>query len=116
MEERKISAGHAKALLAFDDDKKIEEIAEKIEKNGISVREVEKLAQNNEPVVKIKPVNDEWGESFYREFQISLENTLAQKVRIKQKKDKGIIEISFSSREDIENIAKILTDKISNNK
>lgn len=112
VEEGKISAGHAKALLAFDDEKQLMDAAEKIEKNGISVREVEKLAQNKGQAPKTKPVNDEWGESFYREFQFSLENTLSQKVRIKQKRNKGVIEISFSSREEIEKIAKILADKI----
>ncbi len=53
--EEEISSGHARALLGLEDSEKQLEIAEKIAKDHLSVREVEKLVKNiNQPAKKTK--------------------------------------------------------------
>ncbi|MCI6089985.1 MAG: ParB/RepB/Spo0J family partition protein, partial [Solobacterium sp.] len=49
----KLSLGHAKALLAFEDEDKINEIADRVIKEDLTVRDVEKLAKDK-PTVKKK--------------------------------------------------------------
>ncbi len=111
VKEGKISSGHARALLSFENEEAIKNAADIIEKKGLSVRETEKLAQNKDKKPKEKIKENDWGESFYKEVEISMENSLAQKVKIKHKKDKGTVEISFSSKEELEKIAQIFADK-----
>lgn len=56
--EEEISSGHARALLGLEDSEKQLEIAEKIAKDHLSVREVEKLVKNiNQPAKKTKKKN-----------------------------------------------------------
>ncbi|MBV8084466.1 MAG: ParB/RepB/Spo0J family partition protein [Chloroflexi bacterium] len=52
--EGRISAGHARALLALDTTERQERLAARIEAEGLSVREVERLAQT-EAIVNVSP-------------------------------------------------------------
>ena len=111
VKEGKITSGHARALLSLDNEEKIKEAAGLIVKKGLSVRETENLTKLRDKKEKTKGEGNDWGESFYKELQLSLENSLGQRVKIKHKNDKGIVEISFSSKEEIEKIAEIFADK-----
>ncbi|MEG1044640.1 MAG: ParB/RepB/Spo0J family partition protein [Oscillospiraceae bacterium] len=105
-----ISQGHARALLSFENEEKIKEIAQKIIKNGISVREVERMARAKKPA-KSKPDKEtfKWGDSFYKEVEIALQNELSKKVHIKQSDNKGVVEIEFYSKEELQELAQLLT-------
>lgn len=52
--EGRISAGHARALLALDTTERQERLAARVEAEGLSVREVERLAQT-EAVINVDP-------------------------------------------------------------
>ena len=52
----KLSLGHAKALLAFEDEDKINEVADRVIKEDLTVRDVEKLAKDKPTVKKKKEV------------------------------------------------------------
>lgn len=52
LKDGKISMGHARALLAVEDEAEMKSIADTIVKNGISVRETERLAKKPETAAR----------------------------------------------------------------
>ena len=104
----KISAGHARALLAFSDEAQMLETAQLIVEKGISVRETERLAKKTaKPEKKTdKPAKRA---SYYDQVELTLTESLCRKIRIQNNKnDTGMLEIAFNSREDLERIANAL--------
>lgn len=99
-----ISAGHARALLSFDNDAMIYEVAQNIVSNKLTVRDVERLAKINEtaktPVRRAKR-----RDSFYDEVELSLSEVLGRKVKVYNGRGKGTLEIEFYSAEDLKDLA-----------
>lgn len=102
--EGKISAGHARALLAFDGDAMIYEMADNIIRNNLTVRDVERLAKMSEKSVKSRNVSKR-RDSFYDEVELSLTEVLGRKVKVYNGRGKGTLEIEFYSAEDLKEIA-----------
>ena len=103
--EEEISSGHARALLGLEDSEKQLEIAEKIAKDYLSVREVEKLVKNiNQPAKKTK--KKELSNDFlYHDMEEKVKLKTGTKVRINRKSEnKGKIEIEYYSQDDLEKI------------
>lgn len=103
--EGTISAGHARALLAFENEAMIYEAAEQIVQHKLTVRDVERMAKMQEKsaaaVVKHKKRRD----AFYDEVELSLSETMGRKVRVLNGRGKGTLEIEFYSMEDLKDIA-----------
>lgn len=99
-----ISAGHARALLAFDNDAMMLEAAKNIVSKKMTVRDVERLA-------KIKETNaprrrrSRRRDSFYDEVELSLSETLGRKVKVYTGRGRGTLEIEFYSQEDLKTLA-----------
>lgn len=99
-----ISAGHARALLAFDNDAMMLEAAKNIVSKKMTVRDVERLA-------KIKETNaprrrrTRRRDSFYDEVELSLSETLGRKVKVYTGRGSGTLEIEFYSQEDLKTLA-----------
>ncbi len=99
-----ISAGHARALLAFDNDAMMLEAAKNIVSKKMTVRDVERLA-------KIKETNaprrrrTRRRDSFYDEVELSLSETLGRKVKVYTGRGRGTLEIEFYSQEDLKTLA-----------
>lgn len=103
--EEEISSGHARALLGLEDSEKQLEIAEKIAKDHLSVREVEKLVKNiNQPAKKTK--KKELSNDFlYHDMEEKVKLKTGTKVKINRKSEnKGKIEIEYYSQDDLEKI------------
>lgn len=102
----KLSAGHARTLLAAADADQIA-LAEKVIEEGLSVRELERLVSLKRPAKKA-PVK-------YTAEIRSLEETLAKrmgtKIRISGNAKKGKIEISYNDAEEFDRIWKYLEKK-----
>ena len=101
LEQGKLSAGHARALLAVDQDKKIKEAADKIVKEGLSVRQTEKLVKSmggvkpkKKAVKKLSP---------YTEVELALTDALGTKVTVTENKKKGggTLNIEFYDPEEL---------------
>ena len=107
----RLSAGHAKAIAGIDGDKNIIAAAEMIAEKGLSVREAEKLAKSfgKEKKAEVKPASKRI--SYFDEVELALSNALGRKSRVitKGKKESGILEIAFNSKEDLGAIAKALS-------
>lgn len=107
---RKISSGHAKALLSVESDESKINLAKAIIKDDLSVRETERLARNAEklPVAgkKAKKRNP-----YYDEVELSLSDVLKRKVRITKSSKKGSLEIEFFDDDDLKKLLKIFDDE-----
>lgn len=105
--EGKLSNGHARTIISVEDKDKQFMIAQKIFDENLSVREVEKLMRELEKPNKVlkKPEND----FVYRDFEENMSKLLATHVTIKNKdNNKGKIEISYYSQEELERIYDLL--------
>lgn len=105
--EGKLSNGHARTIISIEDKEKQFMIAQKIFDENLSVREVEKLMRELEKPSKVlkKPEND----FVYRDFEEKMSKLLATHVTIKNRNNnKGKIEISYYSQEELERIYDLL--------
>ena len=106
----KISAGHARALLAFKDEAKMIEAANFIAKNDVSVREVERMAKRaaSDKSAPLQTAKKKKRDSFFDEVELSLTESLGRKVKVYNNKEKGTLEIEFYNKEDLKSIANML--------
>ena len=103
----KITAGHARAILAADSDEIATEML-KAALAGASVRELEAMTKSKPKAAKKAPNAKN---NFYSEVEISLKNELGRKVEIKSKgKGKGTITLEFYSDEELADFARKLSE------
>ncbi len=106
LKNRQISVGHAKALNGVKDISLQLALLTQIIENGLSVREVERLAKGTAPKPKTQKPSLP---AAYMDVQEKLRHRLASKVELKLKgKGKGQILINFSNTEDLNRILDIL--------
>ncbi|NHC38555.1 ParB/RepB/Spo0J family partition protein [Bacillus sp. MM2020_1] len=105
----KISMGHGRALLGLREKAKIPAVVEKVIKEALSVRQLEKLIQHlNENVPRETKKPERKKDVFIQEREHVLRERFGTSVNIKQNKNKGKIEIEFFSQEDLERILEML--------
>ncbi|MCR4615010.1 MAG: ParB/RepB/Spo0J family partition protein [Clostridiales bacterium] len=104
-----LSAGHAKALLGFKDEKKLIETAKLTVEKNLSVRDVERLVKNENKPPR-PPEQRQHRAAIFDEIELALTQSLHRKVRVctKAKQEKGTLEIDFYDKEDLSNIVKAL--------
>lgn len=113
--EKEISMGHARALVALDDEKKQLDIFDRIIEDNLSVRQVEELIRDGKasstdskkekekPKHKVTENQNEFAERF--------SDKVAAKVQIKkQPNGNGKVIINFNSEVDLNRIIEILND------
>lgn len=106
-----ISAGHARALLAFDNEAMIYEAAQSIIRNNLTVRDVERLAKMTEKTSSSASSPRKRRDSFYDEVELSLTEVLGRKVRVFNGRGKGTLEIEFYSADDLKALANKLGEE-----
>ncbi len=104
-----ISAGHARALLALNDEKSMVRLAKKIEKDALSVRELERLVKL---AIKQKPENiairTKSKMQYYQEVELALHDYLGRKVTVEGTKKRGVLQIEFYGEEDLAELIKTI--------
>ena len=100
-----ISTGHARALLAIDDEEQQYMLANKIFDEKLSVRETEKLVKElKNPKKEVKKVKQE-RMFVYNDLADHMKNIIGTKVSVNPKANgKGKIEIEYYSEEELERI------------
>ena len=96
----KLSAGHARALLAIKEEKLLEKAAAEVAERGLSVRQTEALAARlarGEKSEKEAPLVD-----YVREAEKALADSLGRGVKLSGGKSKGRISLEFYSADDRE--------------
>ncbi|MBR6985330.1 MAG: ParB/RepB/Spo0J family partition protein [Ruminococcus sp.] len=108
LENGELSAGHAKALLAFENEDILVGVAERAADGGMTVRQVERLAQKQgeEPVEDKR--SDKKIDNYFVEMEISLKERLGRKVKVDYGKNKGVLVLEFYDKEDLAAIAEKL--------
>lgn len=97
----KLTYGHARALLAIDDEDKMLELANRCVKEKLTVRDIEKLAKDGgKKPPKAKPKTDPYINSIRR----TLESKFATQVEVDKKK----IVIHYGNTKDLNRILEIL--------
>lgn len=100
--EEKLSAGHARALLALSDDEKIKMLAVEIGEKGLSVRETERLVKFMLKDSAKKKQKENKRETYFDEVELALSDALGRTAKVHANKEgKGTIEIEFYSKDDL---------------
>ena len=108
VETNKISAGHARALLAVEDSVKQKELAVAIVEKGLSVRDVESIIKTiNNPKTQQTPVKQEKSLEL-KDFENKIKRVFSTSVQIKGNDKKGKIIIDYYSKDDLDRIYDIL--------
>ena len=105
----RLSMGHARALLAVDSAKKQEQLAERVVKRNLSVRQTELLAAETASHASKK--NEKEKDVFTRDAEERLTRVLRTKVDIDRKRRGGVIHIRFASEDDLIRIYDDLTGR-----
>ncbi len=108
--ERRISMGHARAILGLPNEDLQRQLAEKASSQGLSVRQVERVVQKMTSEREPKdPPDDGANDPNVRAAIQELERALGTRVRITGKPEsRGRIEIEFYSAEDLDRIYSLI--------
>lgn len=112
LQEGALSAGHARALLALTDERRMTELARRVAEDGWSVRQVEAEVQRAREKGKTRTPSRAPAERppAERRLEEELQRSLATDARIRGgRKGKGRIEIPFYDPEDFERLYELLT-------
>ena len=103
-----LSAGHARAIAGIGDTEKQIQLAEYAIKEGLSVREIEKIIkEENAPKKKISRKKAEKSADV-RKVEDDLKQIMGTKVNLNQSGKKGKIEIEYYSRDELERLIELL--------
>ena len=101
LEDGKISAGHARALLTLQSEEEMKELADLIVSKDLSVRQTEKFCKKSTKTKK--EAKAEKKPSFYSMVELALNESLGRKISITKNKGKqgGVLQIEFYSDEEL---------------
>lgn len=108
-----LTTGHARALLAIEDQEKQYEVAQRIFDEKLSVRDTEKLVKNIQNEKEDSPVAvnkiDPQLLAVYRELEEQMKSVLGTKVYINPKDNKkGKLEIEYYSQDELDRIIDLI--------
>lgn len=108
MVERKLTAGHARAILAVASEEGRIKLAEKVVDDGLTVRQTENLAplfsdMNREPPKRVPTPQS------YKRAARQLRLALDTNVKVKRLRNKNKIEIEFATEEDLARLVEQLS-------
>jgi ParB family chromosome partitioning protein len=121
LRDKEVAMGHARALIAIDDEEAQVDLLEETIEEDLSVREVERRARNwhddqedaedeaeTDPTTSPTPDREELQVDDYRS---KLRSRFSTQVKINHKKDgEGSIEVSYYSEEDLERLVELMME------
>lgn len=108
--DSKLSMGHGRTLLGLRKKEQIPLVAEQVLKEGLNVRQLEKLVQKLNDDVPRETKSEKKQDLFLAERESNLRDYFGTNVTIKKTKNKGKIEIEFFSEDDLERILELLNE------
>lgn len=109
VENGELSAGHAKALLGFENEELLIATAVRAADGGLTVRQVERAAQKSlETDDSSNKASDKKIDNYFVEMELSLKERLGRKVKVDYGKNKGVLVLEFYNKEDLAAIAEKL--------
>jgi len=108
LDNRTITAGHARALLPLKDQGQLGAVLTDVVRRQLSVRQTEALVRR---LLTKKPRAGAVHDEALRNIQETMQKLLATRVNIRGRVNKGIIEISYFNQEDLLRILGILNSQ-----
>ena len=102
-----ITTGHARALASIKSQQKQIDLAKRAARDGLSVRQIEKLARETKTPEK-KTAKKKAKSADEKRVEEDLKNALGTRVCLNRKGQKGKIEIEFYSAEELERLIELL--------
>lgn len=103
-----LSMGHGRTLLGLKNKRRIPEVANKVIKQSLNVRQLEELIKQYNSDVSRETKEIEKKDIFVEAKETQLREYFGTNVQIRKSKNKGKIEIEFYSEDDLERILEIL--------
>ena len=101
----KITEGHCRSLLAYDDPDKQYEVALRIIEKGENVRDIEKKVQDKK---KVSKKYEERREAICRDIEDTFQSFFGTKVKLDAGKRSGKIIIQYSTNDELERILNLV--------
>jgi len=114
MQNRKLTEGHGRALLAVEDPREVSKLAQRVVEHGWSVREVEALVRGETPEkprgkMMKKPAATKPATADARRVEEALRQRLGTDVRLTAKRrGRGMLNISYYSNDDLARVLEII--------
>ena len=109
LEQRELDMGHARALLAISDPVQQHDAARQVAKNGLSVRETERLVKRmlDSKTAKPKSKAPQSANGDIRRLEIEVSEKLGAKVRVEHtRKGSGKLVIAYNTLDELDGILK----------
>lgn len=113
--QNKLSSGHARALLALEDEEAMLDMANLVLDNGLSVRALESLIkesklefQLDKPVQKAKKPVQKDKNYYYNHIENQLEDYFQTKVTVTKGKKRGQLTLQFYNEEDLTRLLELM--------
>jgi ParB family chromosome partitioning protein len=122
LRDKEVAMGHARALIAMDDEEAQVDLLEETIEEDLSVREVERRARNWHDDQEEEAEDDEAGPATspapdredlqVEDYRSKLRSRFSTQVKINHKKDgEGSIEVSYYSEEDLERLVELMMEE-----
>lgn len=109
MRDGKLSAGHARALLGLENDRRIADVARQAVEEQWSVREVETHVKRAKQPARAAQPREKSREAAERMLEEELQRVFGTDVRIRRSRgNRGRVEVPFFSAEDFERIFELM--------
>ena len=107
VEKGEISVGHARTLVSVDDFEIQKQLWQKVVKNALSVRKLEKMVKELTEIKPNKSIKTTKKSIHIYKVEENLRDIFGTKVSIRSKKEGGSVEIEFYSPEDLNRLLEI---------
>lgn len=109
LKEGKVSMGHARALILLKNETIMATAIQKISEEGWSVRDVEAWAKTQEKKRQLQPTTKATKLSpFAQEFEKKCSSAFGTRVKLRPKKQGGVVRIEYYNDEDLERMLEAL--------
>jgi ParB family chromosome partitioning protein len=109
-----LTMGHARALLAVEDPKKLESLVSKVTNEELSVRQLESMVYPQKKNVsrETKSQKQTSTDAYFRHYENEFRSYFGTSVKIHPGKKRGKIEIEYFSQDDLERIFQLISAKL----
>ena len=108
----RLTAGHARAILAFEGEEEQRRGARAAVEGELPVRALEKRAKTAKKEKKEAASPAAFPkDAFYAEVELALSEQTGRRVKVAEKGDKGVLQIEFYGREDLQELANRLAPR-----
>jgi len=116
IENGELSAGHGRALLAAEESEAISELADRVVRDALTVRQTEALVkkyctEKDAPPPEVKPIDKDDVKLHARELSRRLSGELGRKVKITVGERRSKIELEFYDNDDLDMLIEQLKGK-----